>query len=219
MSKRFLTFLLCCAILVVACDEKEDNGTTSGNGDGVNGHEPGEQVTMDSVDGLYAIDSVKTDTLITFYIRLTNNTGGAITGLTHGFRICSPDGATWDTTIGIDGGGITDAMIDQGIFVNSFSISGSRSDTVGFGGFRTVTGTGIPDGFDEVAFAVQIGPISTSYHGRRICIDSSWYPPGGDWLWATSGDPIHPNWDGARCFWIVNPSALSGRRGDTDSEK
>lgn len=218
MSKRFLTFLMCCAMLAVGCDEKDDNGTTSGNGDGGNGHEPGEQVTMDSVDGLYAIDSVKTDTLITFYIRLVNNTGGAITGLTHGFRIFSPDGATWDTTIGIDAGGITDAMIDQGIFVNSFSISGSGSDTVGLGGF-IISGTGIPDGFDEVAFAVQIGPIDTSYHGDRICIDSSFYPPGGDWLWATSGDPIHPDWDGARCFWIVNPAALSARGGGTASEK
>lgn len=219
MSKRFLTFLMCCAMLAVGCDEKDDNGTTSGNGDGENGHEPGEQVTLDSIDGLYAADSVKTDTLITFYIRLTNNTGDTITGLTHGFRISSPDGATWDTTTGIDAGGIITEMFKQDVIINSFSVSGTGADTIGFGGFRMVTGTGIPDGFDEVAFAVQIGPISTSYHGRTICIDSSWYPPGGDWLWATSGDPIHPNWDGARCFWIVNPVALSARGSGTDSEK
>lgn len=210
MSKRFLTVLLCSAMLAVACDEKEDDGAISGDCDLENGQGLGEQVTLDSVDGLYAADSVQTGVPITFYIRLTNNTGETILGFSHGFRICSPDGATWDTTIGIDAGGITDAMIDQGIFVNSFSISGSGSDTVGLGGFK-ISGTGIPDGFDSVAFKVEIGPISTSYHGQRICIDSSFYPPGGEWLWATTGGSIHPDWDGARCFWIVNPAVLSGR--------
>lgn len=218
MSKRFLTFLLCCAMLAVGCDEKDDNGTTSGNGDGGNGHEPGEQVTLDSIDGLYAIDSVKTDTLITFYIRLTNNTGDTITGFTHAFRVYSPDGAQWTTAIGDTTGTVGKAQFDLVFSLNGFSVTGSGADTVGFGGVK-LYGPGLLPGFDDIAYTVQIGPISTSYHGRTICIDSSWFPPAGDWVWATSGGTVHPNWDGARCFWIVNPSALSGRRGDTDSEK
>lgn len=218
MSKRFLTFLMCCALLAVGCDEKDDNSTTSGNSDGGNGHEPGEQVTLDSIDGLYAFDSVKTDTLITFYIRLTNNTGDTITGFTHAFRVYSPDGAQWTTAIGDTTGTVGKTQFDLVFTLVAFSVTGLGADTVGFGG-ATLQGPGLLPGFDDIAFTVQIGPISTSYHGDRICIDSSWYPPGGDWLWATSGDPIHPNWDGARCFWIVNPTALSGRRGDTDSEK
>ena len=203
MSKRFLTFLLCCAMLVVACDEKGDDGTSSGNGDGGNGHEPGEQVTMDSVDGLYAADSVKTGVPVTFYIRLVNNTGDTIASLSHGFRVYSPDGAQWTTTTG-DTTGIGLTQFDLAFALKAFSVTGSGADTVGFLCAR-LNGTGLQPGFDDIAFTVQIGPISTSYDGDRICIDSSWFPPGGDWLWATTGGTVYPDWDGTRCFWIVNP--------------
>ena len=218
MSKRFLTFFMCCAMLAVGCDEKDDNGTTSGNGDGGNGQGPGEQVTLDSVDGLYAIDSVQTGVPITFYIRLTNNTGNTITGFTHAFRVYSPDGAQWTSTTGDTTGTVGPAHFDLVFTLVDFSVTGSGADTVGFGGAK-ISGPGLLPGFDDIAFTVQIGPIDTSYHGDRICIDSSWYPPGGDWLWATSGGPINPDWDGAQCFWIVNPIALSARGSDTDSEK
>jgi len=218
MSKRFLTLLLCGAILGVACEEKDDDSVTPGDCDLEISQGPGEQVTLDSVDGLYAVDSVRAGVPITFYIRLTNNTGEAILGFTHGFRICSPDGARWTTAIGDTTGTVGKTQFDLVFSLNGFSVTGSGADTVGFGG-ATLYGPGLLPGFDDIAFTVQIGPISTSYHGDRICIDSSWYSPAGVWLWATSGDPINPDWDGARCFWIVNPSALSGRRGDTDSEK
>ena len=213
MSKRFLTLLLCGAILAVACDEKDDDGVTSGDCDLENGQGPGEQVTLDSVDGLYAIDSVKTSVPITFYIRLTNNTGETILGFSHGFRICSPDGVRWTTAIGDTTGTVGPAQFDLVFTILAFSITGSGADTVGFGGAK-ISGPGLLPGFDDIAFTVQIGPIDTSYHGDRICIDSSWYPPGGDWLWstsATSGGTVYPDWDGAQCFWIVNPAALSSR--------
>jgi len=205
-------------MLAVGCDEKDDNGTTSGNGDGENGHEPGEQVTLDSIDGLYAADSVQTDTLITFYIRLTNNTGETILGFTHAFRVYSPDGVQWTSTTGDTTGTVGKAQFDLVFTILAFSVTGSGADTVGFGGAK-LSKPGLPPGFDDIAFTVQIGPISPSYHGRTICIDSSWYPPGGDWLWATSGEDVFPDWDGAQCFWIVNPSALSARGSGTASEK
>lgn len=197
-------------MLAVACDEKEDDGAISGDCDLENGQGLGEQVTLDSVDGLYAADSVQTGVPITFYIRLTNNTGETITGLTHGFRICSPDGARWGTAIGDTTGTVGKAQFDLVFSLMAFSVTGSGADTVGFGGAK-LNGPGLLPGFDDIAYTVQIGPISTSYHGERICIDSSWYPPGGEWLWATSGDNVNPDWDGARCFWIVNPAVLSGR--------
>lgn len=210
MSKRFLTVLLCSAMLAVACDEKEDDGTISGDCDLENGQGLGEQVTLDSVDGLYAADSVQTGVPITFYIRLTNNTGETITGLTHGFRICSPDGARWGTAIGDTTGTVGKAQFDLVFSLMAFSVTGSGADTVGFGGAK-LNGPGLLPGFDDIAYTVQIGPIGTSYHGDRICIDSSWFPPGGDWVWAISGRTVDPDWDGARCFRIVNPAVLSSR--------
>ncbi len=217
MSKWFSAFLLCGAMLAVACDEnkkeKEDVGTTSGDCDLEISQRPGQQVTLDRVDGLYAADSIQTDVPITFYIRLTNNTGATILGFTHGFRICSPDGAQWNTTIADTTGTVGKTQFDLVFTINTLSVTGSGVDTVTFGGAR-LSAPGLPPGFDDVAFTVQIGPINTSYHGDRVCIDSSFFPPGGEWLWATSdgsGRSTRPDWDGARCFWIINPAVLSSR--------
>jgi hypothetical protein len=210
MSKRFLTVLLCSAMLAVACDEKEDDGATSGDCDLEISQGSGEQVTLDSVDGLYAVDSVQAGVPITFYIRITNNTDDAISGLTHGFRICSPDGARWATTIGDTTGTVGQAQFDLVFSLMTFSVTGSGADTVGFGGNK-LYGPGLLPGFDDIVYTVQIGPIGTSYHGDRICIDSSWFPPGGDWLWANGSHTVYPDWDGARCFRIVNPASLSSR--------
>lgn len=197
-------------MLAVACDEKEDDGATSVDCDLEISQGPGEQVTLDSVDGLYAADSVQTGVPITFHIRIINNTDDAITGFTHGFRICSPDGARWTTTIGDTTGTVGQAQFDLVFSLMAFSVTGSGADTVGFGGAK-IYGPGLLPGFDDIAYKVQIGPIGSSYHGDRICIDSSWFPPGGDWLWAISSITVNPDWDGARCFRIINPAALGGR--------
>ena len=58
-------------------------------------------ISLDSVAGLYQGDPTKleTDVPITFFIRLSNAGGtneGNIVGASNGFRIYSPDGATWE---------------------------------------------------------------------------------------------------------------------------
>ena len=58
-------------------------------------------ITLDHVDGLLTGDptSVEAGVPVTFYLRLTNAGGtneGNITGASNGFRVYSPDGATWD---------------------------------------------------------------------------------------------------------------------------
>lgn len=193
-SKReiFLVCLLWGAIMADGCHKKGvDSGTVP-------------QVTLDHVTGLQGTGNVQTGVPIVFYIRLHNSTGDTITGLTHGFRIYSPDGAEWDTASGFDAGGITPEMFDQIFYDRQFSVSGSNADTIGFGGF-SISGTGIPDGFDDVVFGIQIGPINAAYHGQRICLDSAFYPPGGEWMWSTDGGTVYPTWDGPHCFRIVNP--------------
>jgi hypothetical protein len=198
-SKReiFLVCLLLEAMIAGGCDKKGDKGMDSGT----NG-----EVTLDYVTGLQGTGNVRTGVPIVFYFRLYNNTGETIIGLTHGFRIYSPDGAEWDTAFGFDAGGITYEMFDLSFFGLPFSATGSKADTIGFGGVRVNTAaTGIPDGFDDVVFAVQIGPINDSYHGHRICVDSSWFRPSNPWMWSTDGGTIYPGWDGPHCFQIVSP--------------
>lgn len=198
MSKLFIAFLLCGALLVVGCSKNNDTGTNSGY--------VGEQMTLDHVDGLSTDGNVQTGVPITFYIRLNNNTDDTISGFSLGFRVYSPDGAHWATTVGDTTGALGPAQFDVGVFFNPFSITGSGADTIGFGGFR-ILADGAPPGFDDNVFTIQVGPISESYHGKMICLDSCWYPPSNRWMWSLTGTKtIYPDWDGARCFRIMNPT-------------
>ena len=148
-----------------------------------------------------------------------NNTGKPISGLTHGFKVFSPDGANWNTTSGSFTDAIDENMYDGGRFVQTFSVTGSAYDTIGFGGFA-IQSDGVPDKFNSVAFAIQVGPINPSYNGKTICIDSSFYPPGGVWLWALPADnPVEPDWDGERCFRIVNAGSSAGETEKVDSDQ
>ena len=92
-------------------------------------------VTIDDVtSGLYNTDTLKIDDSIAFLFRMENNTGQLITGFSNGFRIYSPQGATWTTSGGTHTGAIPFTMMEN-FFVNPFSITGADADTIGFGGF------------------------------------------------------------------------------------
>jgi len=164
-------------------------------------------ISLDHVDGLYHPDlSPGTDTLntgdtITFHIRLNNNSGGFITGSTNAFRIYSPTGAQWDTIAGAWTGAITNSMYDVPGNVNLFSDDGMDADTIGFGGFKLFA-PGIPDGFDEIVWTIDIGPIDATYHKGQICIDSCFYRPIGFWKWSTTVGDRYPSWDGPHCFVV-----------------
>ena len=171
------------------------------------------EITLDHVDGLIAPDTIiaDLDSTITFHIRFHNNTGLNIVSSGNGFRIYSPTGANWNTTLGTPTGTVTSEMYENGIYVNTFSITGSGADTVGFGGFKLFK-SGIPDGFNEIAWTIEIGPIDPIYHGDQICLDSSFYPPSLEWKWQTDdpcgeGDQCQlrfPTWDGPHCFTIYD---------------
>ena len=172
-------------------------------------------ISLGTVNGLYHPDLVPgTDTLntgaaISMYLRLNNNTTANITGSTNGFEIYSPDGAQWVTITGAWTGTITMAMYDTPGNVNLFSDDGMDADTIGFGGFKLFA-PGIPDGFDDTAWVVNIGPIDASYHKKTICIDTSFYRPAGIWKWSTSTGDWYPTWDGPHCFTVWD--STGGRR-------
>ncbi|MFQ6007569.1 MAG: hypothetical protein ACE5K8_01325 [Candidatus Zixiibacteriota bacterium] len=201
MSKKtYFVLLLFGAMMAAGCEDKGNDGADNGNGFGG-------QVTLDHVDGLQGAGNIQTGVPITFYIRFNNNTQDTISGFSNGFKVYSPDGARWDTTIGDTTGALNVTQYDGGIFINSFGTDGSGVDTVGFGGFTISSLKGAEPGFDEVVFTIQIGPISSTYSSKTICLDSTTYYPTNIWLWVMIPDnrQVIPTWDGPHCFRIVNP--------------
>ena len=163
-----------------------------------------QSLTLDHTDGLIDADHLDTDVPVTFYIRLTGD-GTTHSGITNGFRVYSDDGATWSPLVGDTTGTLGKAQFDGGFFINPFGITGSGADTIGFGAFRFF-GTGLPAGFDDVAFTLDIGPIAESEIGKSICLDSTFYPPTGLWKWA--GPDVFPSWDGPHCYTIVDEAPI-----------
>jgi hypothetical protein len=189
-------------------------------------------LTLDNVEGNFHYggsvpvgDTVKTNSPIKFNIRWTQNVGANVTGGTNGFRMYSTDGAVWSPMEHIpyfDGGIFEyvvlyfgnmsdprdwDQLWNDNIFVNPFGITGSGADTVGLGGnSKQPASNGIPDGFDEIVYQLSTS-VDNAQDGLHLCIDSSYYPPGGEWLWSTDtgvfGDVV-PAWDGPHCFTIYN---------------
>ncbi len=164
-------------------------------------------VSVEEVTGLWNTDSVKTNEEIRFLLRVTNNTGEIITGVANGFRVYSPDGAEWATTIDDTTGTIGKAQFDGFFIVDAHSVpTGSGADTCGFGGIAF--SAGLPVNFDDTAYTITIGPIESNYHTKTICLDSSLYLPSGVWKWAALGSVDYfPDWDGPHCYTVHDPDA------------
>ncbi|MDH4032906.1 MAG: hypothetical protein OEV80_03805, partial [candidate division Zixibacteria bacterium] len=158
----------------------------------------GQSLSLDHVDGLNAGGGLEMGVPVTFYIRVTsdNDSHG---GATNGFVVSSSTGAQWGGTVGDTTGTLGKAQFDGGFFISYFSADGMGEDTVGFGGFKFFS-TGLPAGFDDVAYTIQIGPIDAAYNGGEICLDSAYYPPSGVWKWA--GPDVFPGWDGPHCYTV-----------------
>lgn len=167
-------------------------------------------ISLDTVVGLNGPSGLNTNQQITFYLRLTNNGIYPMKGITNGYRVYSPNGATWDTTVGNNNlGTIGSSEFDLGWFVSKFGLTGSGADTLGFGGAK-ITGTGLPAGFDDTGYTITIGPLLAQDHGKTICIDSCFYPPSGFWKWSGGkvggvyiGERV-PEWTGPHCYTIVD---------------
>jgi hypothetical protein len=157
--------------------------------------------TLDNTYPVYPGDHIKPGDVVTFDIRMTNNTGANLTGITNGFRVYSETGVEWTTTLAELTGAITTDMFDNGVFINPYGITGSGADTMGFGGFKMFK-PGIPDGFDEVVYTLTIGPIAEEFDKGVICLDSSFYRPINLWKWSTTAGDYYPTWDGPHCFVV-----------------
>jgi len=137
---------------------------------------------------------------VTFNVHFYNNSGTSITGSTNGFRVYSPDAATWDVPTYASTGAL-EPYYNLGVFLNEFSLDGSNDDTIGIGGC-IMTGTGLPSGFDEDVLTIST-QVSNSHLGKILCVDSTWYPPSNSWRWAYVGGSLEPDWGGPYCHEIV----------------
>lgn len=169
--------------------------------------ESGGSLSIDSVIGLTYEGLLPLDKgTVTFNIRLTTDT--ICTGLTNGFRVYSPDGATWTKTVpDTVFEGLQD-YFDLIFNIGKLSSDGVGADTIGFGG-AGMLGNGLPSGFNEEVYSLTIGPIPKESAGKTICIDSTFYPPLGIWKWAGQLDKSTmelnnriPSWDGPHCYQV-----------------
>lgn len=169
--------------------------------------DPLSSINLDNISPLYT-DPITGDTMllagtnVAFNLRLTNNYHEAILGLNNGFKVYSPDGAEWGGVVGDTIGTIGHDLFDLVFVINYFGATGYGIDSLMFGG-AAYNNSGLPSGFNEVSYAINIGPIDPSYEGKTICIDSVWTPPSGYWVWQTENVAIHPAWGGPYCYEVA----------------
>ncbi|MBU8935037.1 MAG: T9SS type A sorting domain-containing protein [candidate division Zixibacteria bacterium] len=144
---------------------------------------------------------------VTFNVNLLNDAGEDLVGITNGFRIYSPTGATWQTPTYDTAGGL-DNYFDLVLLLQGFSVDGSGADTIALGG-ASMMSPNLPNGYDDVILRINT-QMAPSSDGDTICIDSSFYPPGGSWRWATTTGSVEPGWDGPHCYKVVPSASISG---------
>ena len=117
----------------------------------------GQSISLESVDGINGTGGLEMGVPITFNLRVTGD-DSKHTGIANGFSISSPDDATWGAVTGDTLVTGFAGMFDLVYAINIFS-NGSVEDTIGFGG-AALFGSGLPAGYDEVAYSITIGPLS-----------------------------------------------------------
>lgn len=185
-------------------------------------------ISIDRVGGMIRPDTVLAGKDLRIVLRIHNGSPYRY-DVSNGFSLYSPDGAVWDSsrgdTLGWRSGDATPGYAILGgknfelvHHIGSYSGDGALSDTVGF--LFAVSSpnkyAGLPAGFDDTVWSVTAYHIHDSSIGKHICIDSSFYRPGGTWSW---WNPIYstdtfPPWSGSRCFTIVDCSSAPDTDGD-----
>ena len=159
----------------------------------------------------YAAHEIKLDKVdcvdnsaIQFTFRLTNTSGFDITGLTNGFAVWTHRNGEYTPRLQpaslvlmpLDWSIVFDGGVFYGCY---FGCDGQGKDTLKFSAFK-IFRPGIPDGFDEQVFYIEAGGLT---QGDTVCIDSTFYPAGGVWMWSTTSGSIVPGWGGPYCFPVL----------------
>ena len=158
-------------------------------------------------DTVYANSAVRWN----FRLRFTDTPGDTIlNSFTNGFRV-------WTYTNGVTNytdnfSAITydtfkwgwEDLFDLIFSMKEVSIDGVGADTIGFGG-SLFFGPGVPNGTDSLCWYIETTPTTD---GDTLCIDSAFYPPGGEWIWVKEDTATgltqysSPDWGGPYCFHV-----------------
>lgn len=159
-----------------------------------------QNVVLDHVTGQISSGVLPVGSPVTFHFRFNNTTAYNITGSSNGIRIRSTNGAIWSGLSASWNSGIQTNYFDGAVFANIFSGDGLLADTIGFGGYG-ITKPGLPPGFNSTVFSIT-ATFDPSDLGKSITIDSCFYRPSNDWLWALYGGPgaMVPSWGGPYTF-------------------
>ncbi|MCK4372541.1 MAG: hypothetical protein KAW61_05310, partial [candidate division Zixibacteria bacterium] len=139
---------------------------------------------------------------VTFNVHLYNYSENIIKAITNGFRLYSPDGAEWETPVYYSTGAL-EPYLDYAFVVNGLGVDGIGEDTITLGGIAMYE-PGIPIGFDDVVAKIET-QFDAAQVGKTFCIDSTYFPPSGYWLWAYTGGSLIPDWGGPYCWTIAEP--------------
>ena len=175
-------------------------------------------VSLGHVTGAYNGQIPISNDEVTFSIRITNlSQVYGVVGINNGFEISGSDPAvTWNVT---DTGALQ-IMYDifDLVFAFSFhSVDGSGADTIGVRGC-TMMGMPLPGGYSDTAYWISLTVTDPANAGHQICLDSSWFPPSGAWMWTygSGAGSFPPLWDGPHCFNLYN--CCEGIRGNVDCD-
>ncbi|UCD94158.1 MAG: hypothetical protein JSU69_10395 [Candidatus Zixiibacteriota bacterium] len=168
---------------------------------------PVEEITLDAVEGLDPSGKIIAGRNVKFIMRWTYRDSYPVVSFSNGFRVYSPDGATWQSIVGDTMNIGWPSVFDLGVYVGYNSANGSGADTVGFYGAKIMAPGAVPP-FDKQVWWIET-KVDAADVGKHLCVDSSTFnPPAGDWLWNTDYGLIYPDWDGPHCFEIVKEDSL-----------
>ncbi|MFH1686329.1 MAG: T9SS type A sorting domain-containing protein [bacterium] len=148
-------------------------------------------ITMTGGDTYGSPDSLIAGMAHTFTFHYNGGGGGAVQGMTNGFLFSGGAPAS-----------ITDIENYATYFdlVKVVKIEPSNPQLVS-ASFSVMLLTGIPGSYDGDFFSVTTDVL---VDGAHFCIDSSYYPPSGTWLWAGPGGGV-PTWGGPYCWDVGIP--------------
>jgi len=165
-----------------------------------------QSVSVSSFTGLWDDGGeplVRTNRLVTWTINIETPAGGIMSS-TNGFAVyLSSDGTPFGLLY--PGPGFMpiayNTLADFSNYATysqqAFGIDGFGIDTIGFGGVSF----GDPVVINGPTWTITT-MVDTTLIGNYLCLDTTWFPPGGAWIWNTSSGPVIPSWDGSYCYRI-----------------
>ncbi|MFH1374398.1 MAG: hypothetical protein ABII79_11440 [bacterium] len=146
---------------------------------------------------------------ITFNVHLHNDADTTLVGITHGIRLYSPENAAWTIPTYDTAGGL-DMYFDLLVLTNGYSVDGTNDDTIALSAASLANC--LPMDYNDVVLTITT-QVDDSHIGKKLCLDSSWFPLNGLWIWQLSGsDTTTPSWGGPYCYDIVESAACPDLR-------